>query len=84
MLRHPSWEVSAALTARLKESATRLSPHVDAVLTWIWLSVVIVLLGAELNAEMEHQTARDSTEGMPKPLGTRGGKLADHVGASHA
>jgi uncharacterized BrkB/YihY/UPF0761 family membrane protein len=30
---------------------------VDAVLTWIWLSVVIVLLGAELNAEMEHQTA---------------------------
>jgi membrane protein len=57
---------------------------VDAVLTWIWLSVVIVLLGAELNAEMEHQTARDSTEEMPKPLGSRGAKLADHVGASHA
>jgi hypothetical protein len=84
VLRHPSWDVSAALTARLKESATRLSPHVDAVLTWIWLSVVIVLLGAELNAEMEHQTARDSTEGMPKPLGTRGANMADHVGASHA
>jgi membrane protein len=57
---------------------------VDAVLTWIWLSLVIVLLGAELNAEMEHQTARDSTEGMPKPLGTRGANMADHVGASHA
>jgi hypothetical protein len=27
-----------------------------------------VLLGAELNAEMEHQAARDTTEGMPKPL----------------
>jgi membrane protein len=51
---------------------------------WIWLSVVIVLLGAELNAEMEHQTATDSTEGSPKPLGSRGANMADHVGASHA
>ena len=53
-------------------------------MVWIWLSVVIVLLGADLNAEMEHQTARDSTEGTPKPLGTRGANMADHVGASHA
>jgi len=52
-------------------------------MVWIWLSVVIVLLGADLNAEMEHQTARDSTEGTPKPLGTRGATMADHVGASH-
>jgi membrane protein len=51
---------------------------------WIWLSVVIVLLGAELNAEMEHQTANDSTEGPSKPLGSRGANMADHVGASHA
>jgi membrane protein len=51
---------------------------------WIWLSVVIVLLGAELNAEMEHQTARDSTDGAPKPLGARGANMADHVGASRA
>ena len=36
------------------------------------LSIVIVLLGAELNAEMEHQTAKDSAEGCPKPLGARG------------
>jgi membrane protein len=53
-------------------------------MVWIWLSVVIVLLGADLNAEMEHQTARDSTQGTPKPLGSRGANMADHVGASHA
>jgi len=51
---------------------------------WIWLSVVIVLLGAALNAEMEHQTAKDSTEGPSKPLGSRGANMADHVGAPHA
>jgi membrane protein len=49
---------------------------------WIWLSVVIILLGGELNAEMEHQTARDTTEGAPKPLGRRGAMMADHVGAA--
>jgi membrane protein len=51
-------------------------------MVWIWLSVVIVLLGADLNAEMEHQTARDSTEGAPKPLGARGATMADHVGSA--
>jgi membrane protein len=49
---------------------------------WIWLSVVIILLGGELNAEMEHQTARDTTDGVPKPLGRRGAMMADHVGAA--
>jgi membrane protein len=53
-------------------------------MVWIWLSVVIVLLGADLNAEMEHQTARDSTDGTPKPLGARGANMADHVGTSRA
>ena len=37
---------------------------------------------AEINAEMEHQTARDTTEGPEKPLGARGAKMADHVGAA--
>ena len=32
---------------------------------WIWLSVIVVLFGAELNAEIEHQTAMDSTTGPP-------------------
>jgi len=35
---------------------------------WLWISTIIVLLGAELNAEIEHQTARDSTIGAEKPL----------------
>ena len=48
-------------------------------MTWIWLSVVVVLVGAELDAEMEHQTARDTTEGPERPLGTRGAKMADEV-----
>lgn len=49
-------------------------------MTWIWLSVVIVLLGAELNAEMERQTKCDSTTGRPKPLGARQAYAADTVG----
>jgi membrane protein len=49
-------------------------------MVWIWLSIVVILIGAELNAEMEHQTARDTTEGQEKPLGTRGAVMADRVG----
>jgi membrane protein len=49
-------------------------------MTWAWMSVVIVLFGAELNAEIEHQTAVDSTTGPPKPLGLRGARMADTVG----
>ncbi len=49
-------------------------------MTWVWLSAAVVLLGGELNAEMEHQTARDSTAGPEKPLGRRGARMADTVG----
>ncbi len=49
-------------------------------MTWLWMSVVIVLFGAELNAEIEHQTAVDSTTGRPMPLGRRGAAMADSVG----
>ena len=47
---------------------------------WLWLSALIVLLGAELNAEMEHQTERDTTRGRGQPLGERGAYVADTVG----
>ena len=49
-------------------------------LTWLWLSGFIVLLGAELNSEMEHQTNRDTTTGPEKPMGDRGATKADTVG----
>ena len=49
-------------------------------MTWLWMSVVIVLFGAELNAEIEHQTAIDSTTGSPKPMGHRGAMMADSIG----
>ena len=51
-------------------------------MTWIWLSTMIVLVGAQVNAEMEHQTAEDTTVGKPQPLGTRRARMADTVGAA--
>jgi membrane protein len=53
-------------------------------MTWMWLSIIVVLIGAKLNAEIEHQSARDSTTGRPKPLGARGAKMADTVGPAQA
>jgi membrane protein len=51
-------------------------------MTWIWISSIVVLVGAELNAEMEHQTARDTTTGPEKSLGGRGATMADTVAKS--
>lgn len=47
---------------------------------WIWLSTVVVLLGAEINAEAERQTLKDSTTGPEAPMGQRGALAADTVG----
>ena len=49
-------------------------------MTWLWYSTIIVLFGAELNAEIEHQTVKDTTVGGPRPFGTRGAAMADTVG----
>jgi membrane protein len=52
---------------------------------WMWLSSIVILVGAEINAEMEHQTARDSTDDRyEKPLGARGAAMADTVGEAKA
>ncbi len=49
-------------------------------LMWMYLSALVVLIGAELNSEMERQTVKDTTEGPPAPLGERGARSADTVG----
>lgn len=49
-------------------------------LLWTWISLQVILMGARLNAEIEHQTALDTTTGAPLPLGQRGAVMADSVG----
>jgi membrane protein len=51
---------------------------------WLYLTAVIVLVGAELNTEMELQTAKDTTAGPTKPMGDRDAHAADHVAESPA
>ena len=46
---------------------------------WLYLTAYVVLLGAELNAELEHQTARDTTRGPDRPMGERRAYVADTV-----
>jgi membrane protein len=48
-------------------------------LLWLWLTAYATLLGAEINAEMEQQTIKDSTTGEPEPLGQRGAVKADTI-----
>lgn len=47
---------------------------------WFYITAFIILLGAELNAELEHQTAKDSTVHAPRPMGQRGAHMADTLG----
>jgi membrane protein len=49
---------------------------------WLFLTAFVVLLGAELNTEMELQTARDTTAGPERPMGERQAHAADHVAAA--
>jgi membrane protein len=49
-------------------------------LLWLQITFFLILLGAELNAELEHQTAIDSTTGPPEPMGERGAYMADTLG----
>lgn len=56
-------------------------------LLWTWISVQVILMGAEVNAEIEHQTAIDTTTGSPAAIGERGAVMADSIGprrGSHA
>ena len=51
------------------------------VLMWMWISAFVVLMGAELNSEIEAQTARDTTTSPREPIGHRGAVKADTIGA---
>ncbi|WP_426611503.1 YihY/virulence factor BrkB family protein [Bradyrhizobium sp. McL0616] len=51
-------------------------------MTWMWMSAIVIMFGAELNSEVERQTLRDTTTGRPKPLGSRDAVSADTVGAA--
>jgi membrane protein len=44
---------------------------------WLYLTCYLVLLGAEINSEAEHQTAHDTTKGEPEPMGARDAQMAD-------
>ena len=82
------WIVASMAFSRYVESFAhydRLYGSLGAVvgfMMWMWMTTIVVLLGAELNAEIEHQTAVDSTTGAAKPLGERGAKMADTLGES--
>ena len=73
---------SAALFAYVQRLGTYESTYgslagVAISMFWLWISVLLVLLGAAVNAEVERQTARDSTVGPERPLGERGAVVAD-------
>ena len=48
-------------------------------LMWLWISAYAILLGAEINAESEEQTVRDTTKGPEEPIGQRGAVKADSM-----
>lgn len=77
-----------ALTAGFSFYVTKLADYgatygsvaaIVMLLTWMYLSAYVFLFGAEINAELEHQTEEDSTTGEAEPLGARGAWAADHV-----
>ncbi len=47
---------------------------------WIWVTALVIITGAKVNAEAEHQTAVDTTTGPPEPMGRRGAIVADTLG----
>jgi membrane protein len=49
-------------------------------LLWLWITALAILIGAEVNAEIEHQTAVDTTTGPEQPMGRRGAVMADDLG----
>lgn len=53
------------------------------VLLWLYLSAIAVIVGAEIDSEIEHQTAQDSTVDPERPMGRRDAHMADTLGEAH-
>jgi membrane protein len=51
-------------------------------MTWIWLSIIVVLVGAKLNAEIEHYAAHEGESGQAKPPRVRGERTAETLGTA--
>lgn len=51
-------------------------------MTWLWISAMVILLGAEIDAAIEHQTISDTHTGLPKPVATPAARRADAVVAT--
>ena len=51
---------------------------------WLVITAFAIILGAEVDSETEAQTARDSTDGAPEPMGERGAVKADELGAARS
>ncbi|MCU1354915.1 MAG: ribonuclease [Acidimicrobiales bacterium] len=84
------WLVASAAFAAYAAVAGRFAKTYGSVagvvvlMLWLYLSILAILLGGEINAEMEHQTAADTTVGPSRPLGARGAEMADTVGPTEA
>jgi membrane protein len=82
------WLVDSALFSTYVNSFSRYDRTYGALgavigfMMWIYLWILVVLAGAELNAEIEHQTTIDTTTGPPRPMGYRHAFMADTVGAA--
>ena len=79
-----AWLVSSALLSWYLGSFAHYGSLGAAIgmMIWMWISSIVILFGAQLNSEIEHQTARDSTVEHDKPLGARGAVMADTVGVA--
>jgi membrane protein len=77
------FSVYAAHFARFSATYGSLAPII-VMLLWLLLTAYAVMLGAELNAEVERQTARDTTKGPEQPLGARRAYAADTVGSAES
>lgn len=84
------WLVASAAFAAYAAVAGRFAKTYGSVagvvvlMLWLYLSILAILLGGEINAEMEHQTAADTTVGPSRPLGARGAEMADTIGPTEA